>query len=78
VVAGAALLALAGAEAVLRAGWPSAPPAGAISVPRAFLSAMGFAAGFELGGVTGAAVGVVLVHLAVGVAEGAPAPRERT
>ena len=78
VVALAALLVLAVAEAVLRAAWPSTPAAGAVSVPRASLTAVGFAAGFELGGVVGAAVGVVLVHLAVGVAESDDdAPRDQ-
>lgn len=47
------------------------------AVPMAFLSAVGFMAGFELGGVVGAVVVVVLVHLAVGVVERAAAPRAR-
>jgi predicted PurR-regulated permease PerM len=44
------------------------------AVPMAFLSAVAFMAGFELGGVVGAVVVVVLVHLAVGVVERAAAP----
>lgn len=67
----AALLVLTTAEVVLRRAWPPAPSVAAVPVPTAFLSAVGFAAGFELAGVTGAVVGVVVVHLAVGVAEGA-------
>jgi predicted PurR-regulated permease PerM len=47
------------------------------AVPMAFLSAVGFMAGFELGGVVGAVVVVVLVHLAVGVVERAAAPSSR-
>ena len=43
-------------------------------VPMAFLSALAFMAGFELGGVTGAVVVVVLAHLAVGVLKAAAAP----
>ena len=48
----------------------------AAEMPMAFLSAVGFMAGFELGGVVGAVVVVVLVHLAVGVLEQAAAPSE--
>lgn len=43
-------------------------------MPMAFLSAVAFLAGFELGGVVGAVVAVVLVHLAVGVLEEAASP----
>lgn len=43
-------------------------------MPMALLSAVAFLAGFELGGVAGAVVCVVLVHLAVGVLEQAAAP----
>jgi predicted PurR-regulated permease PerM len=43
-------------------------------VPMAFLSALAFMAGFELGGVTGAVVVVVLAHLAVGVLKEAATP----
>lgn len=46
----------------------------ASEMPMAFLSAVAFMAGFELGGVVGAVVVVVLVHLAVGVLEQAAAP----
>ena len=69
VVGAAALLLLTAAEAVGRARWPGPSAPGA--VPMAFLSAVAFVAGFELAGVTGSVVTVVLVHLAVGVAHGA-------
>lgn len=47
-------------------------------MPMAFLSAVAFMAGFELGGVAGAVVVVVLAHLAVGVLEQAATPPVRT
>lgn len=66
-----ALLALLAAELVVRLvqrrRW-------ALPTPMAFLSAVAFLGGFELGGVVGAVVLVVLAHLAVGVLERAASP----
>ena len=42
-----------------------------LHVPMAFLTALAFFAGFEMSGVTGSVVAVVLAHLAVGVLQGA-------
>ena len=65
VVAAAALLVLAAAEAVVAVAvqrrTAQAP------LPMGFLSAVAFGAGFEMAGVTGSVVAVVLAHLAVGV-----------
>lgn len=46
-------------------GWTAA------EAPTRFLSTLGFLGGFELGGVTGATVAVVLVHVLVGLVAGA-------
>lgn len=73
-VAAVALLALIVAEELVRlvdVRTSVRPPP---HVPMAFLSALAFMAGFELGGVTGAVVVVVLAHLAVGVLKEAAAP----
>ena len=43
----------------------------ALQAPTRFLSAAAFFGGFELGGVTGATVAVVLVHVLVGLVAGA-------
>ena len=67
------LLALLAGELVVRLVDRRRP---APAMPMAFLTAIGFLAGFELGGVTGAVVMVVLVHLAVGVLEQAASPSE--
>lgn len=61
-----ALAALLAGEVVVRLVDRRQP---APQMPMGFLSAVGFTAGFELGGVVGAVVVVVLVHLAVGVLE---------
>jgi predicted PurR-regulated permease PerM len=77
-VTAVALLVLLGAEVVARAAdlhWAiRATP----DVPMGFLSALAFTGGFELGGVPGAVVAVVLGHLLVGVLqEAAGADRSR-
>lgn len=68
----AAALVLAAAEAM---GWwwssREGPGWTAAEAPTGFLSAAGFFGGFELGGVTGACVAVVLVHVLVGLVAGA-------
>lgn len=73
-VAVIALLVLAAGEVVARLVtarvWARAPS----QVPMAFLSALGFTGGFELGGVTGAVVAVVLAHMLIGVLEEATGP----
>lgn len=73
VVTALAVLALLAGELVVRLvhrrRW--APP-----MPMAFLTAVAFLAGFELGGVVGAVVLVVLAHLAVGVLERAASPED--
>lgn len=66
-VAAVSLLALAAAEVVSRLVDRREAQRAPAQLPMAFLSAVAFAAGFELGGVTGAVVVVVLMHLAVGV-----------
>lgn len=66
-----ALLALLAGELVV---WLVHRRQPAAEMPMAFLSAVAFMAGFELGGVAGAVVVVVLTHLAVGVLEQAAAP----
>jgi predicted PurR-regulated permease PerM len=68
-VAAAAAVLVVTAEVLLRLAWPVSRELGPVPVPMAFLSAVAFAAGFEVGGVVGAAVVVVLAHLAVGAAE---------
>jgi hypothetical protein len=42
--------------------------------PRAFVSAVAFSAGFELAGVVGVVVGVVVAHVAVGVLQSLAGP----
>ena len=73
VVTALALLALLAGELVVRlvVRRRSAPP-----LPMSFVSAIAFLAGFELGGVVGAVVLVVLAHLAAGVLERAAAPAD--
>ncbi|MCW2613150.1 MAG: hypothetical protein JWN08_144 [Frankiales bacterium] len=66
-VAVVSLLALAVAEVVSRLVDHRASGRTTHELPMAFLSALAFTAGFELGGVAGAVVVVVLVHLVVGV-----------
>lgn len=73
VTALALLALLAGEVAVLLADRRRPAP----QMPMAFLTAIAFLAGFELGGVAGAVVCVVLVHLAVGVLEQAATPSDR-
>ena len=78
-VAAVALLALAAAELVVRIVDAHAAVRSTPHVPMRFLTAVAFTAGFELGGVTGAVVVVVVVHVAVGVLQEAAAPTgERT
>jgi predicted PurR-regulated permease PerM len=62
-----ALLALAAAEVLARLVDARTSVTTTPHVPMAFVSALSFMAGFELGGVTGAVVVVVLAHLLVGV-----------
>lgn len=73
-VAALALLALAAVEVLVRIVDTHLAVRTVPHVPMAFLSAVAFTAGFELGGVTGAVVVVVLMHLAVGVAQEAARP----
>lgn len=70
----AAAVVLAAAEAMTW-WWSSRQGPGwtAAEAPTRFLSALGFFGGFELGGVTGATVAVVLVHVLVGLVAGATA-----
>ena len=72
-VAVAAVLTVVVAESVAWALLWSATLDADLHVPMAFLSALGFLAGFEMAGVVGAVVAVVLAHLAVGVLQGAAA-----
>ncbi len=68
----AATVVLAAAEAL--SWWWSThegPGVTALQAPTRFLSAAAFFGGFELGGVTGATVAVVLVHVLVGLVAGA-------
>lgn len=78
VVAAAALLVLVAVEALAAVVLATARRDDRRPLPMGFLTAVAFAAGFEMAGATGSVVAVVLVHLAVGVlAEGAggrPAP----
>lgn len=75
-VAALAVLGLVAVELVVRilARRELQHSASPVPVPMAFLSALAFTGGFELGGVTGAVVVVVLAHLAVGVAQEAASP----
>lgn len=68
----AAGVVLAAAEA-MTLWWSShrGPGWTAVEAPTRFLSAVAFFGGFELGGVTGASVSVVLVHVLVGLVAGA-------
>lgn len=73
--ASAALLVLAGAEVLAAAVERSARRADRSAFPMGFLTAVAFAAGFEMAGATGSVVALVLAHLAVGVLAEAAASR---
>jgi len=75
-VAAAALAAVAVAEAAAWSLLSNASVEADLHVPMATLTALAFSAGFEMSGVTGSVVLVVLAHLAVGVLQSAAAPTE--